>query len=217
MGMSVIVAAARESDAEQIFRLQYLCFQSEAERYGNYRIEALVESLDSVRASVGRDCVFVARLGDEVVGAVTGTVGEDGTARIGKLCVHPRLQRHGLGARLLLAVEAGPDHRAGRQPAEAAHRSPQRPQPPPLPARRIRGGGGHHGRRRPADRAGEGRAHRAGVRRQRLTAAGPPRTRGRPASGEETGRPAAVARGTQARGRRSHRMPVTGRITGMKR
>ncbi len=39
MGMSVIVAAARESDAEQIFRLQYLCFQSEAERYGNYRIE----------------------------------------------------------------------------------------------------------------------------------------------------------------------------------
>ncbi|KLJ04412.1 GNAT family N-acetyltransferase [Streptomyces albidoflavus] len=105
MGMSVIVAAAQESDAEQIFRLQYLCFQSEAERYGNYRIEALVEPLDSVRASVGRDCVFVARLGDEVVGAVTGTVGEDGTARIGKLCVHPRLQRHGLGARLLLAVE----------------------------------------------------------------------------------------------------------------
>ncbi len=34
-----------------------------------------------------------------------GTVDADGTARIAKLIVHPRLQRHGLGGRLLAAVE----------------------------------------------------------------------------------------------------------------
>lgn len=105
MGMSVTISAAVGDDAEQIFKLQYLCFQSEAELYGNYRIEALVQTLDTVRTSVADDCVFVARLGDEVVGSVTGTAGTDGTGRIGKLCVHPRLQGHGLGARLLLAVE----------------------------------------------------------------------------------------------------------------
>ncbi|MFE9609349.1 GNAT family N-acetyltransferase [Streptomyces sp. NPDC006012] len=106
MGMSVTISAATEQDAEQIFRLQYLCFQSEAALYGNYRIDPLVETLDSVREEVAADCVFVARLGDEVVGSVRGTISEDGAAAIGKLCVHPRLQGHGIGARLLSAAEA---------------------------------------------------------------------------------------------------------------
>ncbi|CAM5496015.1 GNAT family N-acetyltransferase [Streptomyces fumanus] len=105
MGMSVTIAAATERDAEQIFRLQYLCFQSEAALYGNYRIDPLVQTLDSVREEVAQDCVFVARLGDEVVGSVRGRITEDGAASIGKLCVHPRLQGHGIGARLLKAAE----------------------------------------------------------------------------------------------------------------
>ncbi|WP_037860128.1 GNAT family N-acetyltransferase [Streptomyces sp. NRRL S-340] len=106
MGMSVTISAATEQDAEQIFKLQYLCFQGEAALYGNYRIDPLVQSLDSLRQEVAADCVFVARLGDEVVGSVRGSTTEDGAAAIGKLCVHPRLQGHGIGARLLRAVEA---------------------------------------------------------------------------------------------------------------
>ncbi|MGW8746781.1 GNAT family N-acetyltransferase [Streptomyces sp. NPDC055794] len=106
MGMSVTISAATEQDAEQIFRLQYLCFQSEAALYGNYRIDPLVQTLDSVRAEVASDCVYVARLGEEVVGSVRGRVSEEGAAAIGKLCVHPRLQGHGIGARLLRAAEA---------------------------------------------------------------------------------------------------------------
>ena len=47
----------------------------------------------------------MARLGDEVVASVRGSVDEDGTARIAKLIVHPRMQRHGLGGRLLDAIE----------------------------------------------------------------------------------------------------------------
>ncbi|MEG3629501.1 GNAT family N-acetyltransferase [Streptomyces poriticola] len=106
MGMSVTISAAADQDAEQIFRLQYLCFQSEAALYGNYRIDPLVQTLDSVREEVAEDCVFVARLGEEVVGSVRGRVTEDGAAAIGKLCVHPRLQGHGIGARLLRAAES---------------------------------------------------------------------------------------------------------------
>lgn len=106
MGMSVTISVATEQDAEQIFRLQYLCFQSEAALYGNYRIDPLVQTLDSVRQEVVSDCVFVARLGEEVVGSVRGSVSEDGAAAIGKLCVHPRLQGHGIGARLLRAAES---------------------------------------------------------------------------------------------------------------
>ncbi|MEU0075748.1 GNAT family N-acetyltransferase [Streptomyces sp. NPDC006332] len=106
MGMSVTISAATEQDAEQIFKLQYLCFQSEAALYGNYRIDPLVQTLDELRAEVVADCVFVARLGDEVVGSVRGRVTDDGSASIGRLCVHPRLQGHGIGARLLRAAES---------------------------------------------------------------------------------------------------------------
>jgi ribosomal protein S18 acetylase RimI-like enzyme len=125
MGMSVTISVATEQDAEQIFRLQYLAFQSEAALYGNYRIDPLVQSLDSVRQEVAADCVFVARLGDEVVGSVHGKVTEDGAAAIGKLCVHPRLQGHGIGARLLGAAEAAlvSERGAKRFRLSAGHRS----------------------------------------------------------------------------------------------
>lgn len=107
MGMSVTISAATAQDVEQIFKLQYLCFQSEAELYGNYRIDPLIQTLESVRGEVATDLVFVARLGEEVVGSVRGFTDGDSTGLIGKLCVHPRLQGHGLGARLLRAAESG--------------------------------------------------------------------------------------------------------------
>ncbi|WP_338694530.1 GNAT family N-acetyltransferase [Streptomyces sp. Q6] len=125
MGMSVTISAATEADAEQILKLQYLCYQSEAQLYGDYSIEPLTQSLDSVRAELARGSVLVARLGDEVVASVRGTVDADGTARINKLIVHPRMQRHGLGGRLLAAIEsdlAGPGT-AKRYQLFTGHRS----------------------------------------------------------------------------------------------
>ncbi|KUL34129.1 acetyltransferase [Streptomyces sp. NRRL F-4489] len=105
MGTSVTISTATDDDAEQILKLQYLCYQSEAALYDDYAIEPLTQTLASLRAELAESCVMVARLGPEVVGSVRGTVDADGTARIGKLMVHPRLQRHGLGGRLLAAVE----------------------------------------------------------------------------------------------------------------
>ncbi|MFC7307756.1 GNAT family N-acetyltransferase [Streptomyces monticola] len=105
MGMSVTISAANERDAEQILKLQYLCYQSEAELYGDYSIEPLTQTLDSLKAELADGCVLVAHLGDEVVASVRGCMDADGTARINKLIVHPRMQHHGLGGRLLTAVE----------------------------------------------------------------------------------------------------------------
>lgn len=105
MGMSVTISTANPDDAEKILKLQYLCYQSEAELYGDYSIEPLTQTFEALRAELAQGCVLVARLGDEVVGSVRGVVDADGTARIAKLIVHPRMQRHGLGGRLLHAVE----------------------------------------------------------------------------------------------------------------
>ncbi|MFD9790640.1 GNAT family N-acetyltransferase [Streptomyces sp. NPDC059070] len=105
MGMSVTISAAREGDCEQILKLQYLCYQSEAELYGDYSIEPLTQTLDGLRAELGGGYALVARLGDEVVASVRGSVDASGTGRIDKLIVHPRMQGHGLGGRLLDAIE----------------------------------------------------------------------------------------------------------------
>ncbi len=105
MGMSVIISVATEQDAEQILKLQYLGYQSEAELYGDWGIEPLTQTLESLRTELGERHVLVARLGDEVVGTVRGWTDEDGVGRIGRLVVHPRMQRHGLGGRLLDAIE----------------------------------------------------------------------------------------------------------------
>ncbi|MBV6698330.1 GNAT family N-acetyltransferase [Kitasatospora aureofaciens] len=105
MGMSVIISAADDEDAEQILKLQYLGYQAEAELYGDWAIEPLTQSLESLRAELSEQHFLVARLGDEVVGTVRGHVDADGIGRIGRLVVHPRMQRHGLGGRLLNALE----------------------------------------------------------------------------------------------------------------
>ncbi|MGW0700785.1 GNAT family N-acetyltransferase [Streptomyces sp. NPDC002867] len=106
MGMSVTISAAGEHDAEHILKLQYLCYQTEAELYGDYGIEPLTQTLADLREEISQGHALVARLGDEVVASVRGRVDESGTARIAKLIVHPRMQRHGLGGRLLDAIEA---------------------------------------------------------------------------------------------------------------
>jgi ribosomal protein S18 acetylase RimI-like enzyme len=105
MGMSVTTSIATEDEAERILKLQYLCYQSEAEIYGDWAIEPLTQTLDSLRAELQERHVLVARLGDEVVGSVRGWVDSDGVGRIGRLCVHPRMRRHGLGSRLVLSME----------------------------------------------------------------------------------------------------------------
>ncbi|MFF8609248.1 GNAT family N-acetyltransferase [Streptomyces sp. NPDC015346] len=127
MGMSVTISAADAQDAEHILKLQYLCYQSEAELYGDWSIEPLTQSLDALRAELAEGHALVARLGDEIVASVRGRVDGAGTVHIAKLIVHPRLRRHGLGGRLLDAIEkhfaADPSHAAKRFQLFTGHRS----------------------------------------------------------------------------------------------
>jgi ribosomal protein S18 acetylase RimI-like enzyme len=108
MGMSVTlgtILAPVDRDAEQLLKLQYLCYQGEAETYADWSIDPLTETLAALRARLATRQTVVARLGDEVVGAVCGWTDADGVGHVERLVVHPRLRRHGLGGRLLRAVE----------------------------------------------------------------------------------------------------------------
>lgn len=102
--MEIIITDAGVRDAERILKLQYLCYQTEAEIYGDYSIPPLAQTLESLLAEYGTHQIFVAKLGDEVVGSVRGRL-ESGACHIGRLIVHPRFQRRGLGTRLMREIE----------------------------------------------------------------------------------------------------------------
>jgi GNAT superfamily N-acetyltransferase len=106
------IVDAEPADAEAILALQTLAYQSEAERYNDWTIPPLVETLASVREHIQRHVVLKALIDERLVGSVRGVV-EDDVCLVGRLIVHPEVQKRGLGAALLAAIEA-------RHPAVAA-------------------------------------------------------------------------------------------------
>jgi GNAT superfamily N-acetyltransferase len=102
--MEPIIAQACVREAEAILKLQYLCYQTQAALYNDYTLPPLTQSLADLLCEYDSHCILVARLREEIVGSVRGQLRE-GTCHIGRLMVHPRLQGHGLGTKLMYAIE----------------------------------------------------------------------------------------------------------------
>lgn len=98
------VVRARSADVDWILKLQYLCYQVEARRYDVWDLGALTESSAALADEVsGGRVLAVHGPAGEVVGSVRSTT-DGGIAHIGRLVVHPRVQRRGIGTRLLQAA-----------------------------------------------------------------------------------------------------------------
>ncbi len=101
-----MIQRALREDLKDILALQYLAYQSEARLFGTTDIPPLKQTLGEVEAEFDKGIILKAA-DDE--GRLIGSVRayqKDGTAYIGKLMVHPEMQRKGLGTKLLLAMEA---------------------------------------------------------------------------------------------------------------
>ena len=108
---NVDIGAARVDEAEQILELQRLSYRTEAALYDDWALPPLTQTLLELLEQYDDHTILAARLGDEVVGSVRARL-EDGTCHVGRLVVHPRLQRCGLGSRLMREIEASfPDAR----------------------------------------------------------------------------------------------------------
>jgi ribosomal protein S18 acetylase RimI-like enzyme len=104
--MDLTIEPARPRDAGELMTVQRAAFLAEGELNDSFRLPPLTETLDEVRAAIESDTVvLVARLGHRIVGSVRGEVA-GGTGHIGRLSVAPDLQGHGIGGRLMAAVEA---------------------------------------------------------------------------------------------------------------
>ena len=99
------ICKAERGDLEEILRLQYLAYQSEAALFGNRDIPPLKQTLDEVITEYETGVILKMADGDHgIIGSVRAAE-RDGTVYIGKLMVHPDHRRNGYGTRLLTEIE----------------------------------------------------------------------------------------------------------------
>ena len=101
----ITIQKAQRSDLEDILALQYLAYQSEAELYDDPDIPPLKQTIEELGGEF--DSGTILKAVDEN-GTIIGSVrahAEDGNVYIGRLMVHPGMQRNGLGTKLLGAIE----------------------------------------------------------------------------------------------------------------
>ncbi|WP_456285170.1 GNAT family N-acetyltransferase [Microbacterium sp. JZ101] len=94
----------REEDAGEVMTLQRAAFVSEAQIYGSADMPPLTQTLDEVRWELRENLGCVALDGGRMVGALRARI--DGELLlIGRIAIAPDVQGHGIGSRLLDAVE----------------------------------------------------------------------------------------------------------------
>ena len=100
-----VITKAEKNDLEEILKLQYLAYQSEAALFGNKDIPPLKQTLEEVISEYEAGIVLKMTGEDgRIIGSVRAHE-KDGTVYIGKLMVHPDLRGRGLGSALLSEIE----------------------------------------------------------------------------------------------------------------
>lgn len=102
--MNIIVKQATLEDLSEILRVQKQAFKTEAELHGNYDIEPLNQTYDSILSDFDTYSFLKALHKDKIIGSVKYRVINE-TVWVGRLIVAANYRRQGLGKRLLLEVE----------------------------------------------------------------------------------------------------------------
>ncbi|WP_163103175.1 GNAT family N-acetyltransferase [Peribacillus alkalitolerans] len=99
------IMRATVEDATAILSIQKLAYVSEAEIYGNYEIEPLMQTVSDVEKAFDTHLILKYLLNDILVGSVRAYE-KDGTCYIGKLMVHPDFQNRGIAKELMKEIES---------------------------------------------------------------------------------------------------------------
>lgn len=102
--INVIIERAGLQDLKEILQLQKKAFITEAELHGNYNIEPLKQTYDSILSDFEKYSFLKAVNGNVIIGSVKFRV-INHIVWVGKLIVDPLFRKQGLGRKLLLEVE----------------------------------------------------------------------------------------------------------------
>ena len=99
------ICRASENDLDEILKLQYLAYQSEAALFGTDDIPPLKQTIEEVAEEYRSGTILkMVTKDDRIIGSVRAHA-KSGTAFIGKLMVHPDYRGRGLGSALLSEIE----------------------------------------------------------------------------------------------------------------
>ncbi len=101
---NILVMVATVRDCAAILDLQKVAYQTEAERYQDWNLPPLRQSLDDIQAEHTRSRFLKAVIDERIIGSVRAYEHE-GSCYVGRLIVHPDYRHRGLGTRLLLEIE----------------------------------------------------------------------------------------------------------------
>src|SRR5512145_1435255 len=105
MHSAIIIERAGLPDAAAILDLQRRAYWSEAERYDDFAIPPMTQTLPEMERDLESKVVLRALMAGKIVGSVRAFE-KDGTCHIGRLIVDPDCQNRGLGTRLMASIEA---------------------------------------------------------------------------------------------------------------
>ena len=103
--ITMMITQADRADLEQILKLQYLAYQSEAKLLNDYSIPPLKQTFEKISREYEKS-IFLKAVDENgnIIGSVRTFIDND-TAYIGRLIVHPARQGQGVGTKLLHAIE----------------------------------------------------------------------------------------------------------------
>src|SRR3990172_8662427 len=98
------ILQATISDAEVILGLQKLAYRIEAERYNDYNIPPLMQTLEEIKKQF-KDHLFLKAVSENMIIGTVRAHEENGTCYIGRLAVYPEMQNRGIGTALMQEIE----------------------------------------------------------------------------------------------------------------
>ncbi|MEE1219356.1 MAG: GNAT family N-acetyltransferase [Ruminococcus sp.] len=100
-----MIKKAKIEDLQEILKLQYLAYQSEAKLFNDMNIPPLKQTLEELYNEFYKGTILkVMNNTGDIIGSVRAyQKGE--TVYIGKLMVHPKYQKQGIGTKLLIEIE----------------------------------------------------------------------------------------------------------------
>ncbi|MDM8535657.1 GNAT family N-acetyltransferase [Desulfobacterales bacterium HSG17] len=93
-------------DAQKILELQKLAYKQEAEIYQDFNIPPLLQTLEEIKKEIGQQIFLKTIDGNKIIIGSVRAYSDNDSCFIGRLIVHPKWQRQGIGTKLMHNIEA---------------------------------------------------------------------------------------------------------------